>query len=566
MMRLLGLLAQGSALRLATTILASVLGGVAELSATVCVLESFRTGSVLWWQFAVIAVLAVLIGRYARASVNKLSAQSVIRMRRRLVESVLHVPLLELERIGEARLLVAFTSDLVNVASAVRNLASLSASSAILVACLAYIGWLSPKIMLVTAVLCAVCVGGAVILRKLERRHRHSGREAWDRVVRVFGMVLEGAKQLKLNRSLARLVLLSFEHRVREQQQSAGTRGRYSDLVATWSHAMFYVILGVAVFGPFGNAQLRLEFGVLALLQIRRPLRSLITDSGALADASVGFQRIAAIGLRLSGDETARSGAARGGARYTPPASQYWRALNLRMVQFRYGGGNRKDNFALGPLEMTFRPGELIFIAGANGSGKTTLVKVLTGLYPPTSGDIRFDGAAVDEGNIHWYRANFAVVFADFCLFEGVGDLPADRLGPQAEQLAVRLELNRRSLAALASSGGSTALSSGERRRIALLKAVLENRPILVFDEWTADQDHRYKDFFYREFLPKMRDSGKLVIAVTHDEEYFPLADRVLWLERGETPTWREPSSFLKAEEVIPNSRQPGAEAAAIDK
>ena len=565
-MRLLGLLAQGSALRLATTILASVLGGVAELSATVCVLESFRTGSVLWWQFAVIAVLAVLIGRYSRASVNK------------LVGAVGHPHAAAVGQIRAPCAIAGARADRRGAAAGRLHQRSRQRrfggpQSRVAVGQFRDSGGLSGLYRMAFArdnaghgLLCAVCVGGAVILRKLERRHRHSGREAWDRVVRVFGMVLEGAKQLKLNRSLARLVLLSFEHRVREQQQSAGTRGRYSDLVATWSHAMFYVILGVAVFGPFGNAQLRLEFGVLALLQIRRPLRSLITDSGALADASVGFQRIAAIGLKLSGDETARSGAARGGARYTPPASQYWRALNLRMVQFRYGGGNRKDNFALGPLEMTFRPGELIFIAGANGSGKTTLVKVLTGLYPPTSGDIRFDGAAVDEGNIHWYRANFAVVFADFCLFEGVGDLPADRLGPQAEQLAVRLELNRRSLAALASSGGSTALSSGERRRIALLKAVLENRPILVFDEWTADQDHRYKDFFYREFLPKMRDSGKLVIAVTHDEEYFPLADRVLWLERGETPTWREPSSFLKAEEVIPNSRQPGAEAAAIDK
>lgn len=561
-MRLVGLLAQGSALRLTTAILASVLSGVAELSVTVCVLELFRTGKVLWWQFLAIAVFALAMSRVSRSAVSKLSSQSVTRMRRRLVRSVLHVPLLELERIGLTRLLVAFTGDLINVASAVRNIASLSASSAILLGCLAYIGWIAPQIMLVTALLCAVCIAGAVVLRRLEKRHRHSGREAWDRVVHVFGMVLEGAKQLKLNRPLARLVLLSFEHRVREHQQSAGSRSRYSDLVAAWIQAMFYLILGVAVFGPFGNAQLKLEFGVLALLQIRRPLRSLIVDSGALSDASVAFQRITEIGLKLSGDDGAP-----GGARNTPPLPQHWRALNLRMVHFRYGAGKRKDNFVLGPLDMTFRPGELVFVAGANGSGKTTLVKILTGLYPPTSGAVRFDNTAVDESNIHWYRSNFAVVFADFCLFEGVGDLPPDGLGQQAEQLAVRLRLDRKAIAALASSATASKLSSGERRRIALLKAVIENRPILVFDEWAADQDHRYKDFFYGEFLPKMRNSGKLVIAVTHDDGYFHLADRVLWLERGQTPTWREPSSFLKAKEVIPNLHEPGAEpATAIDK
>src|SRR5208283_2512309 len=143
-MRLLGLLAQVSALRLATAILASVLSGVAELGAIVCVLESFRTGAVLWWQFACVALFSVVIGRYSRASVSKLASQSIVRMRRRLVRSVLHVPLLDLERIGLTRLLVAFTGDLVSVASAVRNLASLSTSSAILLACLAYIGWLAP--------------------------------------------------------------------------------------------------------------------------------------------------------------------------------------------------------------------------------------------------------------------------------------------------------------------------------------------------------------------------------------------------------------------------------------
>jgi ABC-type siderophore export system fused ATPase/permease subunit len=103
-------------------------------------------------------------------------------------------------------------------------------------------------------------------------------------------------------------------------------------------------------------------------------------------------------------------------------------------------------------------------------------------------------------------------------------------------------------------------LSSGERRRIALLKAVLENRPILVFDRWAADQDHRYKDFFYQEFLPLMRDSGKLIIAASHDEQYFHKADRVLWLERGTPPTWRSPSSFGTAVEVIPGLGDPGAQ------
>ena len=122
-MRLLRLLSQNSAWQLATAIFASVLSGIAQLGATICVLEVFRSGQVVWWQFALVAALAVLIGRFLARTVARLTAQSIVRMRRRLVRSVLHLPLLALEAIGPTRLSVAFSSDLVNVASAVRNLA-----------------------------------------------------------------------------------------------------------------------------------------------------------------------------------------------------------------------------------------------------------------------------------------------------------------------------------------------------------------------------------------------------------------------------------------------------------
>jgi putative pyoverdin transport system ATP-binding/permease protein len=539
-MKLLRLLAQGSRLQLATAILASVLSGVAELGATICVLESFRSGAVLWWQFALVALFSLVIGRYSRSALGRLASKSIVRMRRRLVRSALHVPLQDLERIGSSRLLIAFTSDLVSVASTVRNLASLSASSAILLGCLAYIGWFSRAIMIVTALLCLVCIGGAVILRRLERQHHQATREAWDGVVRVYSMVLDGVKQLKINRSLARQVLLSFEHRVHEQQQYSGARGRYSDLVATWTQAMFYVILGTAVFGPFGNAQLKVEFALLALLQIRRPLRSLISDSSAFADASVAFQRITELGLKVSESDRAPAAAER------PPAESLdWRTLSFKGVKFRYEGA--KADFALGPLEMTFRPGELVIVAGGNGSGKTTFAKLFTGLYAPTAGVIRVDGVAVRGQNVNKYRGRFAAIFGEFCLFEGVADLQVDRLDLQAEQLAARLKLSRWMLGEPEASGKRTTLSSGERRRIALLKAVLEDRPIFVFDEWAIDQDSQFKNFFYEEFLPTMRDSGKLIIAISGDETYFHVADRVLWLERGAPPAWRDPSSFPKA-------------------
>jgi putative ATP-binding cassette transporter len=538
-MSLLSLLYRVSAWQLAIAVVASVLSGVAELGTTICVLESFRRGIVLWWQFALVAVLALVIARYSRAAVGRLASQSILRMRRRLARSVLHLPLLELETIGATRLLVAFTGDVGSVATAVRNLSSLCANAAILLACLTYIGWLSTREMFVAGLLCLVCIAGAVFLRSLEKPHRHASREAWDKVVSVFRMALDGIKQLKLNRPLARRVLLSFEERLREQQRAAAARGRYSELVATWIQGMSYVILGSVVFDPFGaDASLRLGFGLLIVLQIRRPLRALIADSGAFSDALVAFERLTELGLALTErhpdtDDWQHA-----------PALRDWRSLDLKGVHFRYGGENSSNGFTMGPTDITLRRGEVVFIAGGNGSGKTTFAKVLTGLYTPTSGTIEFDGVDVDQHNIHWYRKKFSAVFGDFCLFEGVADLQPGDLRSEVDWLASRLELSRAMLTAPASQKESAPLTSGERGRIALLRAVIEDRPVFVFDEWAADQDHEYKDFFYEQFIPRMRDARKLVVVISDDERYFHTADRLLWLEREEAPVWRSPSSF----------------------
>jgi putative ATP-binding cassette transporter len=543
----LGLLSQVPKLRLAVAIFASALGGVAEMGATICVLEYFRSSKVLWWQFTVVVVLAVAIGRYSQSALGKLASRSVIRLRRRLIRSVLHIPLLDLERIGSTRLLVAFTNDAFSIGSAVRHLATLVASAAFLLAALAYIGWLAPKRMIVAGALCLLCIGGAVALRQFERRHRLSTREALDNLVHVYGTVLDGIKQLKLDRPLARRALRSFEERVREQQQNFGMQSLYSGSVETWIQVAFYLILGTAAFGPFGDeTSLKVGYGILALLLIRRPLRSLIVDTRAITDASVAFQRINEIGFRLAAWRQKSDG--------TPQVTDQPRnisRLDLEQLFFRYGVEETDTDFALGPLEISLHSGEVVFVVGDNGSGKTTLAKLLTGLYEPTSGAIRLDGVVARGQTDQRHRSNVAAVFGDFCLFEGVADLKHEDFDERATDLAAWLKLERWRLATRSASGKSAALSSGERRRIALLMALLQDRPIFMFDEWASDQDPRYKDFFYYEVVPHLRNMGKLVIVISHDEGYFHTADRILRLERDRPATWMSPLSFVRSTKLI---------------
>ena len=79
----------------------------------------------------------------------------------------------------------------------------------------------------------------------------------------------------------------------------------------------------------------------------------------------------------------------------------------------------------------------------------------------------------------------------------------------------------------------TTRLSRGQRKRLALVTAYLEDRPIYLFDEWAADQDPLFRRVFYQRLLPELKRRGKTVVAVTHDDRYFDAADQLIKLEEG---------------------------------
>ncbi|WP_255211240.1 cyclic peptide export ABC transporter, partial [Methylogaea oryzae] len=189
-------------------------------------------------------------------------------------------------------------------------------------------------------------------------------------------------------------------------------------------------------------------------------------------------------------------------------------------------------DFMLGPLDFVLEPGELVFVVGGNGSGKTTLALLLIGLFAPESGTILLDGAPVTAAAREDYRQHFSAVFSDFYLFESLLGFGNRELDEQARDYLRRLQLDHK--VRIEDGRFSTVdLSQGQRKRLALLAAYLEDRPFYVFDEWAADQDPAFKQVFYTEILPSLKAKGKTVVVITHDDAYFHLADRCLRLEDG---------------------------------
>ncbi|MFD6355393.1 ATP-binding cassette domain-containing protein [Nocardia tengchongensis] len=205
------------------------------------------------------------------------------------------------------------------------------------------------------------------------------------------------------------------------------------------------------------------------------------------------------------------------------------------------------SGFHLGPLDLTFEPGQLTFIVGGNGSGKSTLAKLLTGLYVPQQGHLSLNGEAIDHENIEWFRQNTSAVFTDFHLFE---DYLGFDEGVDEEVRKYLRELRIDDKVTVENGRLSTiALSQGQRKRLALLTALLEDRPIYLFDEWAADQEPKFRDVFYREILVSLKNRGKTVIVITHDDRYFDCADQIVKLDFGHIAEVKELTTPVAAAE-----------------
>lgn len=199
-----------------------------------------------------------------------------------------------------------------------------------------------------------------------------------------------------------------------------------------------------------------------------------------------------------------------------------------------------ESGFSLGPLTLTLQSGQLVFVVGGNGSGKSTLAKLISGLYPPQGGAIFLNGQRITEANVEWYRQHFSAIFTDFYLFESYLGFSGQTLDQRVQDYLRQLELEHK---VRVENGvlSTVDLSHGQRKRLALLTAYLEDRPIYVFDEWAADQEPRFRELFYTQLLQQLKQRGKLVIVITHDERYFHLADHLIKLDYGQVEFDRDP-------------------------
>jgi putative ATP-binding cassette transporter len=450
-----------------------------------------------------------------------------------ICQRIVAAPLRRIEQIGGHRLFGALATDVNTIASSLSNLPLWLRQATTVYGCLLYMALLSWTFFL--GVLGFMAVGILIYRLPMGRARTRlaRSREVADQVFHHHRSLTEGIKELKIHRGrrhafgTARLQP-ALEERARQQ-----IAARSILLVAgSWGLLFSSLILGFLVFALPGVWRLEQEVVtgyVLSFLYLINPFTNLMSQTQGVAAVSVAVAKIEKLGLLLRKDVETDVPFERG----NPAAERRdWRRLQLAGVTHSYA---REDgaSFTLGPIDLTIERGECLFVVGGNGSGKTTLAKLLVGLYLPEKGEVRLDGQRILDHNLEDYRQLFAVVFHDFHLFDGLLGLARPELRERTLDYLARLKLERKVEIRDDGALSTIDLSQGQRKRLALLTAFLEDRSVYVFDEWAADQDPQFKRTFYDELLPDLRARGKTLVVITHDDRYYDRADRIVKLTEG---------------------------------
>jgi putative ATP-binding cassette transporter len=531
-MKLLELLRRESSASLGTLVFVAGLAGISNALVLAIINSAAAEASTDKSSFRSLVLFILIMGIYTTSQWHLMvTATSEVekildKLRVRLADKIRRCDLLPLEEMGRTVIYASINKQTTTISQSALILI-ISCQSAILIFFTAiYVAMLSMVAFILTAIITIIL---AIVHTRRSREVSAQMHETLERENDLFDALtdlLEGFKEVRLNRKRSNDLFAHFEEishsaaerKIRTQQQM--TR------MFIFSQVSFYILLGVIVFvvpklSPTYSAQVvKITTAVLFLVG---PISGLVGTLPNLAAADAAVENIGALEARLD------QSLARTFDRFTPLTS--FREIELENVVFHYDDPKFGNTFTVGPINLTIRAGETIFVAGGNGSGKSTFIKLLTALYYPQQGIIRVDGRVLTAETYESYRSLFATVFTDYHLFErlyGLYDVPDEEIARELDFIEMSGKTR-----VVNYEFETMELSGGQRKRLALLVALLENRPIYIFDEMAADQDPAFRRKFYTEILPLLRTQGRTVIAVTHDDKYFGEADRLLKMDEG---------------------------------
>lgn len=479
--------------------------------------------------FIGLCLLLMIVSAISWMLLTRLSQDVIYNLRLELAQSILACPLNQLERLGAPKLLAAITEDVNTIAGSSIAISGMGLNISLIIGCLVYLCWLSIPIFLLFFTLITLGIFSYQYIANLGRSGLKIARAEQDILFQHFQSVTQGIKELKLHRQRRNTFFQEELKATAANVRHHWTQGMIAFAIAGgYGLGLLFIPLGILLLGltkiMFIPTDVLTSY-TLTFLYAITPLRVILNTLPQLTKTSIALEKIESLGLSLSKQIVEPN---------FPTGADFninWKKLELVNINHAYQGEKEEDKFSLNSINIKFEPGKIIFIVGGNGSGKSTLVKLITGLYTPDRGTILFDDIPVRDDNREWYRQQFSVIFYDFYLFDRLLGIDPKRQTEIQNYLEL-LEIDHK-VKVKQGILSTTNLSQGQRKRLALLTAYLEDRPIYIFDEWASDQDPVFKKVFYKKLLPELKSRGKTVIAVTHDDRYFEECDCLIKLDYG---------------------------------
>lgn len=480
--------------------------------------------------FAAASAGAIWATRISAHRANGVIENGLHRLKTRLVRKIENAELEQVERIDTAEILDRITENIAVISIAGSAISSILPSACMLVFGVSYLVWLSPAAF---ALLLPLQLVGLHLYQSKNELARRLLEERGNLRVRFLDSLLDllrGAKEIRLSRRRAKSVYADFDASSKTLAHISAKVNKLYDDNALFVATNLYVLLAALVFVLPKHVQMdgpHIAKLVATILFLWGSIQTLLDVYVTYMKSNDALANIAALEKRL---ESARKLEK---LDTTPdPWSGNPGAIRLVDVEYIYPNIGHDTPFHVGPIDLTIEPGEVVFIVGGNGTGKSTLLKILTGLYTPTRGSVQARQVSISPYNVDYFREMISVIFSDFHLFsKAYGLLDAD---PAAVTALLRdLHIDRKTAFR---NGAFTQqkLSTGQKKRLAMVISLLDDRPVMVLDEWAADQDPELRKHFYEEMIPALKRKGKTIIAVSHDDRYLHIADRIVTMEYGQ--------------------------------
>ena len=468
--------------------------------------------------------------KYALTQATIALEVAIRKVRVRIANKLRHTELLFIENTGHSEIYTRLTQDSNIISQTALYLISSAQAAIVVIFSLLYMAWLSSLSFLiaVTAISLTLALHFATNKKVSEKLQAATQKES--QFLTALNHILEGFKEIKINNLKNDDLFKKIEQISDETEQLKIKVGIQTINLIMVSRVGVYSLLAILVFimPLLVSTQMEVIFEMTAVtLFIIGPLNVIVMTLPMLDRTNVALKNIYDLEAEL---DAVIAGKHQG--QFSAGVANEFKKIRFSEVTFQYTDKQAKALFSLGPINLTLKPGELLFIVGGNGSGKSTLLKLLVGLYYPLGGCLYLDNEEISQTHYQSYRELFSIIFTDFHLFDklyGLRDIDEQRL----KSLLKKMELDQKTKY-IEGQFTHLDLSTGQKKRLAFISSIMENKPIYIFDELAADQDPQFRQYFYEVLLQDLKKQGKTIVAVTHDDKYFHTADRILKMEYGQ--------------------------------